>query len=164
MTFWLLLLLLPSSTDSPRNQKNRWFCLTGFSRAKNSYRETLEQDGAVLDPIQLCPKLLMWAPANQLTSWGLKYAQSSLHFLMLWLCWLSGLGLPSAACSGSTVNVINIKLRAQVKKSQLRSPGTWKRIPAFLLLVLLSKGHTLIHSHFSETPRSTQRVVTSKWH
>lgn len=54
MTFWLLLLLLPSSTDSPRNQKNRWFCLTGFSRAKNSYRETLEQDGAVLYPIQLC--------------------------------------------------------------------------------------------------------------
>jgi len=32
-----------------------------------SHLETLDQDGVVLDPIQLCPKL--WAWANHLTLW-----------------------------------------------------------------------------------------------
>lgn len=155
MTFGLLLLLLLSSTDSPRNQKNRLFCLTGFSRAKNSSGSH-----------PALPQNFMWS--NQLTLWGFKY---NLLFISLCCDSAGSLGLDShqqlAASPGqssSAVNMIIIKLRAQVKQPQLRSPGTRKRISAFALLIWLNKGHTLIYAHFSEMPRSIQRVLISKRH
>lgn len=167
MTFWLLLLLLPSSMTAPEIRKTDYSALldsaeqrtvtpgdTGVGRSSSGSHLTLPQN-------------FIWAQANQLTLWKFKYSQSSLPFLMLCLCWFSGLGLPPAGCSRLSWEWLCCKrdqhqTQGTVRQSQLRSP--WKRIPALPSPVLAQQGHTLRYVHLSEMPRSTQREVISKWH
>lgn len=158
--------MLPPSIDSPRSQDNRLSCLGAFSRAKDHHtgrHQTGRSSTGSHLALSQTFRLSMGKPPG-----ACKYPQPSIRCPTSWVCWFSALGLSPESCSRLSSEELccklsTIKLRRQMKQSQLRGPGTWKRTSAFLILFLAQWGSYCHMCTFLRDiwevlmPRSTQR-------